>query len=120
MKKYKSLLDIVLLIGLGMMALLAIAPDKFVMSTDLQMLLLAGVIVLLAGFMTLVWREDPADEREAQNQADASRYAYLIGVVVLMISLAYRSIKHYDTGIEPVALLMMIGTKLLTQRHRDK
>lgn len=120
MKNYKNLLDIVLVLGLGLMTFLAVAPESFVMPSALQMIILAGVITLLAGFMTLVWREQPADEREAENQSDASRYAYLTGVVVLMVGLLYGSLKHDVDAFVPVALLVMIGTKVLVQRHKDR
>jgi hypothetical protein len=120
MKKYKNLLDIVLLLGLATLTAVALAPKKLVMPTSLQMIILCAVIVLLGGFMALVWREDPADEREAENQSDASRVGYLVGVAVLIASLAYKSIAHHDVGIEPLALMSMIGAKILIQRHRDK
>lgn len=119
MKKYKSLLDSILIVSLTGMALLTIAPKTFVMPTGLQMLLLASVLTLLAGFLTLLWREQPTDEREVYNQALASRYAYIVGAVVLIIAMLIESMRHSLDPAIPIALLAMIVTKIIIQRNRD-
>ena len=120
MKKYKSLLDVVLLVGLGVITFLAVAPDAIVMPSAIQMLLLAVVLVLISGFLVFLWREQPDDERELQNQALASRWAYLIGSVVLLFALVMQSIRHDLDPAVPIALLAMIATKIIVQRTIDK
>jgi cobalamin synthase len=120
MKKYKPFLDAVLLLGLAGMSLLAIAPHTLVMPSSLQMLLLAIVLTAVASFLVLLWREQPSDEREAHNQALASRWAYLVGAVVLIIALLVQSFAHAVDPAIPLALLAMIATKLLIQRNRDE
>ena len=119
MKKYKSLLDIILLAGLTVMAILAVAPKTFVMPSSLQMLLLALVLGLLAGFLALLWREQPNDEREAYNQALASRSAYIVGAVVLIIAMLVESFHHKLDPAIPIALIAMIATKIIIQRNKD-
>lgn len=119
MKKYKSILDIVLLLGLGVIAFLAVAPSAVVMPTSIQMLLLAIVLVLISGFLVFLWREQPDDEREMHNQTLASRSAYLIGALVLIIALVLQSLKHDLDPAIPVALLAMIATKVIVQRNKD-
>ena len=119
MKKYKPLLDIILMISLASMALLTIAPKTFVMPTSFQMLLLAIVLGLLAGFLALLWREQPADEREAYNQAMASRSAYIVGAIVLIVAMLVESLHHKLDPAIPIALLTMIATKIIIQRNRD-
>jgi len=120
MKKYKSLLDIVLLLGMGIITFFAVAPEAVVMPTTLQMILLAVVLALLAGFLVLLWREQPDDEREAHNQAEASRAAYLVGSIVLIIALVWQSMRHDIDPAVPIALLAMIAAKILIQRTKDK
>lgn len=120
MKKYKSLLDIVLLLGLGAIAFLAVAPHAIIMPSALQMLLLAVVLVLVSGFLVFLWREKPNDERELQNQALASRWAYLVGSVVLILALVYQSLNHNLDPAIPIALIAMIATKIIVQRFKDK
>lgn len=119
MKKYKSLLDVVLLAGLGFMAFLAIAPDTIVMPTSLQMILLAIVLGLLATFLVLLWREKPSDEREMDNQAVASRSAYIVGSGVLIVALLIQSFRHDLDPSVPIALFAMIVTKIVVQRTKD-
>jgi cobalamin synthase len=119
MKKYKQLLDVILLFGLTIIALLAIAPKTFVMPTSLQMLILALVLGLIATFLVFLWREQPADEREMQNQALASRLAYIVGSLVLIAALIIQSFSHSIDPAIPIALLAMIATKIITQRSKD-
>jgi hypothetical protein len=119
MKKYKSILDIVLLASLFVMSFLAIAPKTFVMPTSVQMLFLAVVLVLIATFLLLLWREQPSDEREAHNQAAASRLAYIVGSVVLIITMVVQSLHHRLDAAIPIILLAMIATKLIIQRTKD-
>ena len=119
MKKYKSMLDIILLLGLSVTAFLAVVPHAIVMPSSAQMLLLAIVLVLTSGFLVFLWRERPDDERELQNQALASRWAYLIGSVVLIFALVMQSLKHDLDPVVPVALLAMIATKVIIQRYKD-
>ena len=119
MKKYKQLLDIILLLGLITIALLAIAPRTFVMPTSLQMLILAAVLGLIATFLVLLWREQPDDEREMQNQALASRSAYIVGSLVLITALIIQSLRHNLDPAIPISLLAMIATKVIVQRTKD-
>ena len=119
MKKYKQLLDVVLLFGLATISLLAIAPKTFVMPTSLQMIILAIVLGLMAIFLVFLWREQPSDEREMQNQVIASRLAYIIGSFVLISALIIQSISHDIDPAIPGALLAMIATKIIVQRTKD-
>jgi cobalamin synthase len=119
MKKYKQLLDFILLIGLATIAIVAVAPEAFVMPSSLQMLILATVLGLIATFLVLFWREQPNDEREMQNQALASRSAYTVGSLVLIVALVIQSVQHSLDPAVPIALLAMIATKIIVQRIKD-
>ena len=119
MKKYKSALDLILLLGLATLCALAIAPKTFVMPTSAQMLILTVVLVFMAAFLVLLWRESPRDEREAGNQTSASRSAYIVGTIVLIIALIIQSLKHQIDSAVPIALLAMIATKVFIQRMKD-
>jgi FtsH-binding integral membrane protein len=119
MKKYKSLLDIALLLGLAVVALVAILPDTILMPNTAQMLLIATVLVLVSTFLVFFWREKPNDEREYENQAHASRVAYLVGSGALLIAMAVQSIQHTLDATAPVTLLAMIVTKLVIQNRKD-
>lgn len=119
MKRYKTAFDVILLLSLAILSALAIAPDTFVMPTSIQMLILTVVLGLVAAFLLLLWRENPSDEREADNQATASRLAYVVGAIVLIIALINQSLKHEIDAAVPIALLAMIATKVVIQRAKD-
>jgi cobalamin synthase len=119
MKKYKQLLDVILLIGLALIALLAVAPNSIVMPSSIQMVILAAVLGLVAAFLVLFWREQPDDEREMHNQALASRSAYTVGSLVLIGALIIQSLHHNLDPAVPLALLAMIATKVIVQRYMD-
>lgn len=119
MKKYKQILDVLLLVGLGTMSILAIAPNKIIMPNSLQMIVVAIVTGLIASFLLLLWRENPTDEREIFNQAQASRTAYIVGSMVLIYALIIQSIQHRLDSAVPLALFAMIVTKILVQQNRD-
>lgn len=119
MKRYRAALDVVLLLSLATVSALAIAPKTFVMPTSVQMLILTVALALIATFLVLLWRENPRDEREAGNQSAASRSAYVVGAIVLIIALISQSLKHQIDSAIPIALLAMIATKVFIQRQKD-
>jgi len=119
MKKYKSALDVILLLSLATVSALAVAPKTFVMPNTVQMLILTVLLVLIAAFLVLLWRESPDDEREANNQAIASRSAYVVGAIVLIVALLSQSLRHQIDAAVPIALLAMIATKVVIQRTKD-
>ena len=119
MKKYKPILDVILLFSLAAVSALAIAPETFVMPNTVQMLILTIALVLIATFLVLLWRESPSDEREAGNQAGASRSAYVVGAIVLIIALLSQSLRHHIDAAIPIALFSMIATKVVIQRIKD-
>ena len=119
MRKIKPALDVLLLLTLATVSALAIAPETFVMPSSIQMLILSVSLALLATFLVLLWRENPSDEREADNQAVASRSAYIVGAIVLIFALLSQGLKHDIDPAIPIALLAMITTKVIIQRVKD-
>ena len=119
MKKYKAALDFILILSLTVVCALALAPKSFVMPNSAQMLILTILLGFISAFLVLLWRENPRDEREAVNQASASRAAYVVGAVVLIIALIIQSLEHKIDPAVPLALLAMISTKVFIQRMMD-
>lgn len=119
MKKYRAALDFILILSLTVVCALALAPKSFVMPNSAQMLILTILLGFIATFLVLLWRENPRDEREAVNQASASRAAYVVGAVVLIIALIIQSLQHKIDPAVPLALLAMISTKVFIQRMMD-
>ena len=119
MKKYKAALDFILIVSLTVVCALSLAPKSFVMPNSAQMLILTILLGFIATFLVLLWRENPHDEREAVNQSSASRAAYVVGAVVLIIALIVQSLRHKIDPAVPLALLAMISTKVFIQRKMD-
>jgi len=119
MKKYRAALDFILILSLTVVCALALAPKSFVMPNSAQMLILTILLGFIATFLVLLWRENPRDEREAVNQSSASRAAYVVGAVVLIIALIIQSLQHQIDPAVPLALLAMISTKVFIQRMMD-
>jgi cobalamin synthase len=119
MKKYRAALDFILILSLTVVCALSLAPKSFVMPNSAQMLILTVLLGFISTFLVLLWRENPDDEREAVNQSSASRAAYVVGAVVLIIALIIQSLKHQIDSAIPLALLAMISTKVFIQRRMD-
>ena len=117
MKKYRAALDFILILSLTVVCALALAPKSFVMPNSAQMLILTILLGFISAFLVLLWRENPRDEREAVNQASASRAAYVVGAVVLIIALIIQSLEHKIDPAVPLALLAMISTKEIGRAH---
>jgi hypothetical protein len=120
MKNHNLITDVLMLGVLGTISALAIAPKELLMPNSVQMALLVALLALLVSFMTVVWREDPADERELQNQSTASRYAYLVGICLLVIALVAQSLDHKVDPVVPITLFGMIATKITVQNHKNR
>lgn len=120
MKKFKSPFDIALILILGIVVLVAILPDSALMPSSLQMIVIGLTIAFISAFLVLFWREKPGDEREALNQATASRLAYIAGSAVLILSLIIETLDHSLSPAIPIAILAMIATKVFAQKYLDK
>jgi cobalamin synthase len=115
MKSGKWILNGVLIVMLGALAVLNVLPKSVAMPTSLMMALYVAAMVLVALFLLLFWNERPADERELGNQYAASRVAYVIGTAFLIASLVVQGFRHNVDSAIPLALLVMVATKVLLQ-----
>ncbi len=120
MKNYRLLFDGLLIALLLVLCVAALAPHGMTMPSNLKMLLLFGTFGLVSAFVVLVWRERPADEREAHNLFSASRLAYLAGCSALIVSLLVQAFRHKVDPAILLTLLAMIAVKLGAQWLQDK
>ena len=69
-----------------------------------------GLIVLVALFGGLVWRERASDEREELHRFIGARVAYLAGVIVLALGIVTESISRVpDTWLIAALAVMILG-----------
>lgn len=81
-------------------------------STLFSMLVVLFCLSWLA-FSAFVWREQPADEREALHALTAGRVSFLVGVGVLVIGVVVQAFRH---NIDPwliVTLCVMVAAKII-------
>lgn len=120
MRKPRLVFDIFLVCLLLLLSVATIAPGILdLMPNALQMALFVTAFVLVAIFLVFLWREKPEDERELVNQNVASRAAYVVGSLVLMVSLVVQGFQHNVDPTIPLSLLVMIATKLIVQNIRN-
>lgn len=110
------------LLVLGLIGLLAMLFDPFHLSMNYKGFiflsgLIAGVYFLLVSF---VWGEGVRDEREQEHRFFASRYAYLLGSLTLILGIVIQAATmHVDPWL-PGALSAMFVAKLLSRIYSEK
>ena len=119
MRSGKAILNAVLIAVLGALAVLNVLPSSVIMPTTLMMVLYVVAMVLVAAFLLLFWNERPQDEREQSNLHLASRRAYVVGTAFLIVALLVQGFSHSVDAAIPVALLLMVASKVLFQLKAD-
>lgn len=93
--------------------ILFVNPFMILMPSTVLYMALAGLIILVAIFVGLVWREHTNDEREELHRFVASRFAYIVGIVILTIGVALESLGHTPNVWLVSALGAMVLAKLV-------
>jgi hypothetical protein len=97
-------------------AVIALEPFGLVMPSSTQMTAAGLLLALLIGFIGILWREDPKDERESEMFASRARLAYLIGLFVGSIGIVYGSITHHIDWWLVAVIGSMLTVKLLHKK----
>lgn len=105
--------ELVISVVLMLLLILSANPFGIWMPSAMAMTITAGVILLFGLFATFIWRERPADEREALHRMIASRTGFLAGALVLVCGIAWQTWQHAHDSWLPVALAAMILGKIL-------
>ncbi|KKQ34381.1 MAG: hypothetical protein US51_C0041G0003 [Microgenomates group bacterium GW2011_GWA2_37_6] len=85
--KNKFLTEISISAILIVLLTLLLDPFMLLMTTQIQMMMIAAVLIIFISFCVFVWREKSKDEREQLHKQIASRFAYLSGASVLIIAI---------------------------------
>lgn len=110
--KSKFLAEISISAVLIILLILLLDPFMVLMTTPIQMAMIALILIIFVSFCIFVWKEKSRDEREQLHKQIASRFAYLSGASVLIIAIVLQSLKH---SIDPwivIALIVMILAKI--------
>jgi uncharacterized membrane protein len=115
MKRNKSLMREWVLGALIVAALvLLINPWDILMSFGVEMTIIIAVALAVTTFAIYIWREQPADEREAHNGLKSARLAYFAAGFVLLCGIGYQTLtSHIDPWL-PIALSALVAAKLMS------
>src|SRR3989344_3467470 len=95
---------------IGLLVLL-LNPFEFLMTTPVQTMTIAAILIIFVSFCVFVWKEKSKDEREQLHKQIASRFAYLSGASILLVGVIIESFNH---NLDPwliLALIVMILAK---------
>lgn len=98
-----------------MLLVLLLNPFSFWMPNMAHMLVIVGLIAIFGVFSLFVWNEQPDDEREQLHLMRASRTAYLIAGIFLVIGIGTQSLKDEIDPWLPITLTSMIVAKIISQ-----
>ena len=121
MKPNKSMLAELVTGSLVVIALIVlINPFDFLMTFGTEMGIITLLAMALVAFGIFVWREQPADEREAQHGLMTARLAYFAAAVVVLAGIAVQGLNgHIDPWL-PGILLTMVVVKLAVGKYYSK
>ncbi len=98
----------------ALMFTLALLATRNMSMSDMGLMTMLGLFtVALLGYSAFVFRENPADEREHELSLVASKYAYLVGSVVLCVGIVVQTLDHTLDPWLPVVLASMVIAKSL-------
>lgn len=100
-------------VSLILIVLLALLLNPFDlwMPSALFMMIVLGLAVVFAVFVSFVWKENTRDEREMLHKMLAGRIAYLVGAGMLVLGIIVQSFSH---EIDPW-LVLTFGVMILAK-----
>lgn len=110
--KNKFLTEILISAVLITLLMLLLDPFMILMTTPVQMIMIALILIIFVSFCIFVWREKSRDEREEFHKHIASRFAYLSGASILIIAIVFQSFNHTLDPWIVFALIVMILAKI--------
>lgn len=82
------------------------------MPKGLYMIITISLAFLFLLFVTLVWKEQARDEREYLHRYIASRFAYLSGVITLVVGVVFQSFQYEVDPWMVITLGIMVLAKI--------
>ena len=118
--KNKFLTEISISAILIILLTLLLDPFMLLMTTPIQMMMIAGVLIFFVSFCAFVWRENTKDERERFHKHIASRLAYLSGSAILIVGVIFQSLNHALDPWLVIALIVIILAKIIGAIYAEK
>lgn len=112
----KALTESLLAVAVLAVLFLKIDPFHWFMPTYMQMILLCIFAAAFALYAGVVFREQARDERESDHLYRASRWGYLVGVVMLSAVIVVQDVLNQLDPWMLIVLGTMVVTKLIVLR----
>lgn len=106
------LTTIVLAVIITGLAVFSWNPFGIFMPDATAMAIACILLIVVAVFVAVVWRERATDERDAAHQAAAGRAAFIVGVGAITIGIAVQSFAHAVDPWLVGALVAMVIAKI--------
>jgi hypothetical protein len=84
-----------------------------------EMVVLTLVTVLLCVWVGLILFETAHDEREASLKHQSARFAYLAGIVMLLVALLTQAFEHEVDPWVPLTLALMVVVKQVSRLYLE-
>jgi len=88
-------------------------PLSFWMPTGLLMMMVLGLIIVFAVFVSFIWRENARDEREGVHRMFAGRLGFIVGAGVLVVGIIVRSLEQKLDFWLVITLSAMVLAKII-------
>lgn len=108
----KLIQEIVISLTLIGLLVFLLNPTHILMPTSLQNMLLVVLSALFILFLSFFWRENSADEREKLHKYIAGRFAFLVGVGVLVVGVIFQTLSHEVDPWLIIALVAIVLSKI--------
>lgn len=104
--------SIFLVVSIMGLAVFSWNPFNIFMSDATAMAIACILLIVVAVFVAIVWREHASDEREVVHLATAGRIAFLVGVAVVTTGVVAQSFVHAVDPWLVGALVAMVLAKI--------
>ena len=104
--------SVVLAIVITGLAVFSWNPFGIFMPDVTAMAIACILLIVVAVFVAVVWRERASDEREAAHQAVAGRAAFIVGAVAVTVGIVVQSFAHAVDPWLVGALVAMVIAKI--------
>lgn len=112
MKNDIALSEIIVSVVFILLLTFFLNPFHLLMPDPLLTMMIVSLLILFGLFAGFIFKETVRDERENLHRFIAARFAYLVGMGVLVIGIIVQSLKHDVDLFLVVTLIVMVLAKL--------
>ena len=105
--------EIIVSLGLVILLVLFLNPRGILMPNMYVMILLLGILIVYALYVSLIWREKAEDEREMFHKLIAGRIAFITATGILTLAIVLQSFSHSVDPWLVITLVFMLIAKAL-------